>query len=102
MAYNKVNQGPAAMNAVNESLRHDTKFEDAYCCRGKLYLKEGEYQKAENDYKATIKLNNRSWMALSGMADCYRMKSQYQSAIKYYDRSLAALADATVELYQNE
>lgn len=86
MAYCKVNNLNKALEMVNQSIKTESRFEDAYCYRAKIYIKMGEHGKAENDYKTAIRLNHKSWMAYNGLADCYRARFQYEMAIKYYDK----------------
>jgi Tfp pilus assembly protein PilF len=58
MAYNKINNFNKSIESANESLKHDSKYEQGYCFRGKLYLKIGENEKAFYDYKQALKYNN--------------------------------------------
>ena len=97
IAYNKIGNIQKAFEAINHSIKNDSHFEDAFCYRAKLYVKVGEYAKGENDYKSAIKLNSKSWMGYSGLADCYRIKFHYQLAIKYYDKVISIFQEETIK-----
>lgn len=43
IAYFKINHLTKAMDTVNEVLKIDGKYEQAYCFRAKLYVKMGEF-----------------------------------------------------------
>lgn len=84
MAYNKVNNIAKAIDAVNQALRNDNKFQQGYCFRAKLYLKLNQNQKAFYDYKQVLKINNKCWTAWVGLGDYYTQIMNYQQGLKCY------------------
>lgn len=87
MAYNKINNIPKAIEAVNEALRNDNKFQQGYCFRAKLYLRLNQNQKAFYDYKQVLKINNKCWAAWVGLGDYYTQIMNYQQGLKSYQKA---------------
>lgn len=93
MAYNKINNIEKSFQAVNQALKQDTKFQQAYCFRAKLYLKIGENERSFYDYKQALKSNNRCWAAWVGIGDYYTQVNNYRQAYSHYEKAKNCLQE---------
>ena len=75
------------METINEVLKIDNKYEQAYCFRAKLYVVMGEFQKACFDYRQVLRWSQRMWEAWGGLGDYYTQTNNYTQAYKCYIRA---------------
>ncbi len=92
-----------AINDYNKAIVLDSNDDATYIDRGKAYIKNENYIKAEEDFKYIIKKNNKSKHSEAAyyyLAQICYYSSQYKEAIEYYTR-LLMLAPDDAEAYFN-
>ena len=65
------------------------KYYDAYIYRGKLYIKEKNWEKALSDFRIAIQLNPTKGLGYIGQGDCLRMMGEHEEAIVLYTSVLS-------------
>lgn len=72
----------------------------AYNNRGTIFLKAGDYQKAESDFMNALNYNSKYATAYNNMGLLMHNKSDYDNAIKYFSKAIE-LNNSYAEAYFN-
>lgn len=75
------------MEAINDVLKIDGKYEQGFCFRAKMYVQMGDFEKACFDYKQVLKNNQACLEAWIGLGDYYTQTNNYQQAYKCYTKA---------------
>lgn len=71
-----------------EAIRLDAKNEEAYLGLGSLYLKQDQYNEAEEILQFLYKINPENNKCLSKLAELYEEKGDKARAVEFYEKSL--------------
>ncbi|CAK93756.1 unnamed protein product (macronuclear) [Paramecium tetraurelia] len=86
--YWKQKQLNLALQDFNQSIRLNPKYQNAYDCRGCLFLELGENNKAESDFSKSIELNTRSSNSYNNLGNFFVSIGNYQEALKNYQQAI--------------
>lgn len=75
-----------AISVFSEIIRKKPQFAEGWNKRATVYFMQGNLQASMQDIEKTLKLENRHFGALSGMASIYVMRGQNQEALETYQR----------------
>ncbi|CAD8187632.1 unnamed protein product [Paramecium octaurelia] len=86
--YWKQNQLNLALQDFNQSIRLNPKYQNAYDCRGCLFLELGENGKAESDFNKSIELNSKSSNSYNNLGNFQVNIGNYEEALKNYQDAI--------------
>lgn len=90
-----------AIEYLNEALRIEPDYADAYIFRGFVYTNDlGQYQRAIKDFDEAIRLKPHDWLAYTARGVAYAGLGQYQRAIRDYDEAIRLKPD-NADVYNN-
>ena len=78
-----------ALTILNEFIYKDTTNSDAYWQRAICFRRMGNYDKAENDLKHAIRLNNNDAKIFCELGTMYAMTERYTQALESYNKSVS-------------
>ncbi|EAS02746.2 tetratricopeptide repeat protein (macronuclear) [Tetrahymena thermophila SB210] len=88
IAFKKLDNIPSAIRMLSKVLQNHPKYYDAYIYRGKLFIKEKKWDKAEQDFNNAISIHPEKGIAYLGKGDCLQFMNRYQEAIDIYTMAL--------------
>ena len=91
MAYYKMNEISSSLEVINECIAKFEVFEEAICFRGKIYMSQKYYNRAENDFKTAISFKNATFLSYVALGDCYSSQGKPERAIQLYKKGLEIL-----------
>ena len=71
---------------ADKALQIDKQLPEAYYIRGLYYWEDGQWEKAEQDYRKAIQLNPNYWEAYTGLGDLYSA-TDYIKVLEYYQKA---------------
>lgn len=77
----------------SDNVKANERFE-----KGNDFMKKGDFKKAEKEFKAAVKLDDKFVYAIDHLAVAYRRQEEYQSALKYYKQSLEIFPEGDLAL----
>lgn len=80
----KENNHAKEMEAVNQKISNNTNDAIALTERGYRYLAAKDYEKAETDFRAALKIGQKTGYALFGLATVLEMQGKYSDALINY------------------
>jgi tetratricopeptide (TPR) repeat protein len=80
---------PAALEALNELVRREPDFAEAWNKRATLYYVIGDYRASVEDIQRTLALEPRHFGALSGLGLIYLTINDPEAAVRSFEAALA-------------
>lgn len=100
--YNENGRYLEAISILNEAIRQDPKFADAYISRGFSYSKLGNYPSAILDYLRALDIQPQSAYAHNNLGFTYLRNGNFQRAIDEFNIALTLMKDGgTSGVYAN-
>jgi tetratricopeptide (TPR) repeat protein/predicted Ser/Thr protein kinase len=80
----------AAIETCQKAAAHGPGLAAAHSCLGQVFMAQGEYEKAADQYRRTLELEPTSDDAYAGLADAYERLGRFEEAEKLYKQAISA------------
>ena len=89
LQFGSLNQKSKMQKALNEAIELNPNDENFHLYLGKIYLQEGDTDKAESEFLKSIQINNRFKDAYQPLAQINMQKQDWKKAIQYFNKDLS-------------
>ncbi|MGA1867944.1 MAG: tetratricopeptide repeat protein [bacterium] len=100
LVYDKLGQPQKAIAAIEDALRSDPNYADAYNHAGNIFLNQGDMNKAALNFERTIKIDPLNSSAYNNLGLIYSKQGKMQLALEHFQEA-AALDPDNPEAHNN-
>lgn len=86
----KMNDVSKAMNDIQKAVDLQPSLGDGHVYLGEIYFRDQEFKKAESHFRSALKLDSKSYRALTGLAETRLMQDDVDEAVVLYDKALSS------------
>ena len=87
-----------AIDDCNKAITLDMEWSNAYNTRGTIYYRKGDEFQELKDYEKAVEIDNNG-AALTNLGNYYKLKGQFDIAIRYYDQAILLDQDSEVKCW---
>ena len=87
-----------AIDDCNKAITLDMEWSNAYNTRGTIYYRKGDEFQELKDYEKAVEIDNNG-AALANLGNYYKLKGQFDIAIRYYDQAILLDQDSEVKCW---
>jgi len=89
LQFGSLNQKIKMQKALNEAIELNPNDENFHLYLGRIYLQDGNIDKAESAFVKCVQLNDRLKDAYQPLALIYMQKKDWKKAVQYFDKDLS-------------